>query len=120
MKNKYRIGFITFTILSILVLSFAYYFSSRSMINQLTSKDVLPKETDTLEPVDGQALKQNCFYVMKLNDYIVVYESDRKTIYEYTDIIFEELPSSLKKEIKNGKYIENLEELYGFLENYSS
>ncbi|MBR4999103.1 MAG: hypothetical protein IKY10_04400 [Clostridia bacterium] len=46
--------------------------------------------------------------------------SDRETVYEYTDILVSELPYVLQNEIKNGKYIENMQELYGFLENYSS
>ena len=31
-----------------------------------------------------------------------------------------ELPEKIREELANGKYIENQEELYGFLENYSS
>lgn len=49
--------------------------------------------------------------------YILV---NKKTVYEYTDISLEGLPENLQKEIQNGKYIETLESLYGFLENYSS
>ena len=120
MHNKYRIGFITFTVVAILAISFAYYFSSKSMNNKLTAEKSNLKEESKTVPADGQATKKNCYYLMKLNEYVVVYESDRKTIYEYTDIVYEELPSLLKQEIKNGKYMENLEELYGFLENYSS
>ena len=44
----------------------------------------------------------------------------KKTVYEYTDISLEGLPENLQKEIQNGKYIETSENLYGFLENYSS
>ena len=120
MKNKYRIGFITFTIVAVLVLSFAYYFSAMSMVKKLNSEDSLKEETTELIAADGQAVKEDCFYLMKLNEYVVVYKSDRKTIYEYTDILYEELPANLKEEIKNGKYMGNIEELYGFLENYSS
>ena len=46
--------------------------------------------------------------------------SDRETIYEYTSIDVETLPVTVQNEVKNGKYIEDIEELYGFLENYSS
>ena len=62
----------------------------------------------------------NGFYLYEKNGYVVVYENDKKTPYEYTDIFYEELPELLKQEIKNGKYIKNEEELYGFLENYTS
>ena len=60
------------------------------------------------------------YYLKELNGYVVVYLSDKKTVYEYTDISLEDLPENLQKEIQNGKYIETSESLYGFLENYSS
>ena len=49
-----------------------------------------------------------------------MYLGDQKTVYEYTDILIEDLPVSLQNEIEKGKYIEDTETLYGFLENYSS
>ena len=57
---------------------------------------------------------------MEVNGYIVVYLSDKKTPYEYTDIRYDELPAAVREEIRNGKYIEDTGTLYGFLENYSS
>ena len=69
---------------------------------------------------DGQALKEDCYYLMEVNGYVVVYLSDKKTAYEYTDILYDELPATIREEIRNGKYMESTEELYGFLENYSS
>ena len=57
---------------------------------------------------------------MEVNGYLVVYLGDRKTPYEYTDIPYDELPALVREEVRNGKYIKSAEELYGFLENYSS
>ena len=57
---------------------------------------------------------------MEVNGYVVVYLSDKKTAYEYTDILYDVLPATIREEIRNGKYMESTEELYGFLENYSS
>ena len=102
MHNKYRIGFITFTIVAILAISFAYYFSSKSMINQSTNSTSTSSDNSKTVPTDGPVTKKNCYYLMKLNDYVVVYESDKKTIFEYTDIIYEDLPALLKQEIQNG------------------
>ena len=68
----------------------------------------------------NKASKNDCYYLMEVNGYIVVYFSDKKTPYEYTDIHYDELPELLRQEIRNGKYIESTAELYGFLENYSS
>ena len=69
---------------------------------------------------DGEALKEDCYYLMEVNGYIVVYLSDKTTPYEYTDILYEDLPAMMREEVRNGKYIETTEELYGFLENFSS
>ena len=98
MKNKYGIGFLLFLILVVFGITCAYQLS----LNK------------------GQALKDDCYYLKELNGYVVVYLSDKKTVYEYTDISLEDLPENLQKEIQNGKYIETSESLYGFLENYSS
>ena len=54
------------------------------------------------------------------NGYVVVYLSDQSTIYEFTDIPFEELPKEVQTNVKQKKYVETEEELYAFLENYSS
>ncbi len=37
-----------------------------------------------------------------------------------TDVIMEILPAALQEEIHEGKYLKNEEELYNFLENYTS
>ena len=59
-------------------------------------------------------------YAKVTSEHATAYLSDKKTVYEYTDISLEDLPENLQKEIQNGKYIETSESLYGFLENYSS
>ena len=60
------------------------------------------------------------FYLMVADHFIVVYEQDKKTLYMNTDILLENLEADLQAEIMKGKYIENEEELYHFLESYSS
>lgn len=60
------------------------------------------------------------FYLMVADHFIVVYEEDRSTIYMNTDILLDLLPDSLQREIMEGKYVASEEELYLFLESYSS
>ena len=60
------------------------------------------------------------FYLMVADHFIVVYEQDKKTLYMTTDILLENLKEDLQAEIMKGKYIESEEELYHFLESYSS
>lgn len=60
------------------------------------------------------------FYLMVADHFIVVYEEDRSTLYMNTDILLDLLPDSLQREIMEGKYVASEEELYLFLESYSS
>lgn len=60
------------------------------------------------------------FYLMVADHFIVVYEEDRSTLYMNTDILLDFLPDSLQREIMEGKYVASEEELYLFLESYSS
>ena len=103
MKRKYSIGIILLTFLLIYLIGGT---SDPDTINT-------PGQVVQADELEG-------FYLYEVNGYVVVYLSDKKTPYEYTDILYEELPDLQKKEIKNGKYLKNTEELYGFLENYSS
>ena len=50
----------------------------------------------------------------------MILESDDKTVYEYTQIMIHMLPADLQDKVNEGYYLENEEELYSFLENYSS
>ncbi|WP_099467633.1 hypothetical protein [Konateibacter massiliensis] len=60
------------------------------------------------------------YYMVAENGYVTVYYIDKSTVYEYTNIVVDELPDELKEEVQNGKYISSLDDLYNFLENYSS
>ena len=102
MRRKYSIGILIFAILFI-------YLSIDNKTPEVTNQSQVVHAENT-----------EAFYLFEVNGYIVVYLSDKKTPYEYTDILYEELPDLLKAEIRNGKYIENKDELYGFLENYTS
>ncbi|MCH5258317.1 MAG: hypothetical protein J1F18_01130 [Lachnospiraceae bacterium] len=60
------------------------------------------------------------FYLMVADHFIVVYREDKKTLYISTDILLESLDDTLQAEIIQGKYVETEEEVYNFLESYSS
>ena len=54
------------------------------------------------------------------DDYVTVYRLPEDEIYEYTDVILDVLPEELQEAIRQGKYLRKEEELYKFLENYTS
>lgn len=60
------------------------------------------------------------FYARSFNGTIVILQSDDKTVYEYTQIMIHMLPEDMQEKVNAGYYIETEEDLYSFLENYSS
>lgn len=130
MRTKFGIGFFAVMIVAITLMAGAYQLSFKKAQERAAqvqiAREMEPREPSVTEkePVsiaaDGQALKEDCYYLMEVNGYVVVYLSDKTTPYEYTDIKFDGLPAELQSEIKNGKYMEDAKALYGFLENYSS
>ncbi len=60
------------------------------------------------------------FVLVNNDNYVTVYQLPENEIYEYTDVIMDVLPAELQEEIRQGKYLRNEEELYNFLENYTS
>lgn len=60
------------------------------------------------------------YYLMVANHFVIVYEEDKETVHMNTDILLESLSDELQKEIMEGKYMENEQALYNFLESYSS
>ncbi len=132
MRNKYGIGFFGIMIVALMLVTGAYQLSYQRAKEQSevrvaektrTRDDVTvttPEPAPATVAADGQALKEDCYYLMEVNGYVVVYLSDKKTPYEYTDIKYDDLPAELRDEIRNGKYMEDAKTLYGFLENYSS
>lgn len=64
--------------------------------------------------------KPKGYYLEVWDGKIVVLEEDRETVYLTTDIYVDALSDSLKQELILGKFIYSMEELYGFLESYTS
>jgi hypothetical protein len=60
------------------------------------------------------------YYVVVKNGYVVVYNSDLKSVYTYTQIEAEKLPEEDRIALSTGIYVDNLEDLYALLESYSS
>ncbi len=125
MRNKYGIGFLSVMLILALAVTCASQYSYRAARKRMEARleaaeEVKKAQSEKTVTADGHALKEDCYYLKEVNGYVVVFLSDKKTAYEYTDILCEELPETIREELVNGKYIATQEELYGFLENYSS
>lgn len=62
----------------------------------------------------------NGYYAQSFNGTIVILNGDGKTVYEYTQITIDSLPEDLQKQVLEGYPLDSEEELYNFLENYST
>ena len=77
--------------------------------------------TDKVVFRQEEAPAKNAGYQLQVEEgYIVVYENSQNQVFEYTDIPLESLPKELQGEVLLGKQIKTTDELYNFLENYSS
>ena len=121
MRTKYCIGYFLglFLLLSLMGIGVQIGYQrlqDRQIAHQIIKSPMSEKSLLT----KGTAEKEEGFYLQEKNGFVVVYYPDGRQIYEYTNIFIEELPEKLKNEIKTGKYIKSLDELYGILENYTS
>ena len=94
------------------MLTCAYQFSYYKAKERAALEAEAKEKTESIA-TEGEATKEDGFYLMEVNGYLVVYLGDRKTPYEYTDIPYDELPALVREEVRNGKYIKSAEELYG-------
>lgn len=63
---------------------------------------------------------ENQFYICRRGEFIVVYYSDLKTVYEYTEIRVDGLIEEIRQNIEQGFYVKDVQELYSILEGYTS
>lgn len=62
----------------------------------------------------------NGYIAQSFNGTIVILNGDGKTVFEYTQIPISNLPEDLQEQVILGYPLESEEDLYSFLENYSS
>ena len=124
MGKKYGIGLFTIALVLMAVVTYGYraeYRYSQELVEEgekeQTENSISQEKTVSTQ---GDAQKDELYYLKDLNGYVVVYMNDRTTVYEYTTILISDLPDTYQNEMKNGMIIEGTEKLYGFLENYSS
>lgn len=122
MKRKYQIGiYLTAALLCVL-----YCSSYRSFLEDKPSAPQTESVTEISQPVPAKTVngqqdqKVYAYYLVEVDGYVAVYESDQKTLFETTSIRMDSLPEKLREEIQRKKGLADEHELYSFLENYSS
>lgn len=122
--RKYSIGFFGAVLGLICVLTVGYemtyqYTNTKAEQNRQQIQAESIQKSSSIS-TKGIAMKNNGYYISVLHGYVVVYYEDHKTIFEVTDIPVSSLPESIQKKVMDSIYVESEEEMYRFLENYSS
>lgn len=123
MRKKYCIGFFVVIFLFLVCLELGYRWSYQRSADNYEQNKELVQETEEMETVmatEGNAEKNSEYLLKELNGYVIVYLGDEKTVYEVTEIAVDELPDEVQTQIREGMRIQSTDELYAFLENYSS
>ena len=123
MKRKYCIGFFAAIFMIMILLEFGYRWSYQQKSDrQKENTTFLQEKTEPTEvlAVEGNVEKNSEYLLKELNGYVIVYLSDEKTVYEVTGISINELPKEVQSQIQEGIKFDSINELYAFLENYSS
>ena len=110
MNKKYSIGFLIATLILLGLFFLAYRISYRRALDK--------QESEQQQMVQNEL--EICYYIKEADGYVIVYEADKITPYEYTSILVEDLPEHVQKQLEEGIKFTSLTHVYGFLENYSS
>lgn len=88
----------------------------------LTSYELISfsKEEIVIRKTYNSNLVEYLFFIQAIDDKIVVFYSDQKTVYDYTNMSTYRLSEEEKSKLEEGYYIKDLDELYAVLENYTS
>ena len=106
MSKKYSIGFLIgiIVIISLFVIGYKISYNNAA---------------ERYHRIEDQNYTDYNYVLKNKEGYITVYESNGK-IYEYTSILCSDLPETVQEDLKIGIGVNNIGEVYGFLENYSS
>ena len=91
-------------------------------LNGLVSYEIVSFSADkvVLRKTYNETKIENQFYLCRRGEFIVVYYSDLKTVYEYTEIRIDSLSEESRQAIEQGFYVKDAQELYSILEGYTS
>ena len=121
MHRGYGIGiFLAFFLIGAAYVA-AYHLS---LENEQKTSSIKTRDTNQIQEKQAEAVFEKeispRYWLMEEDGAVMVYLSNGRTMYERTEISVDNLPLPLKEEIAKGKEIWTEQELYGFLENYSS
>lgn len=118
MKLRYSISYFIILTATILTLVYVYAMNNRTQVEEYAALDNTIVEDIVISNSDD--IISEGYYLKEQDGYVIVYLYDNVTVFEQTDILITSLPEDLQNQVIEGKYVKTAEELYSFLENYSS
>ncbi len=108
-----------------------FFFASKENTKNITKEEtfVYRAETDSISLADTSAgiyangkvqTKKETFYLIYSEDRLCIYRGDDKIFYDYADVAVNLMPVEIREQLKYGLYITGEQELYEFLQTYSS
>ena len=108
-----------------------FFFASKENTKNITKKEtfVYRAETDSTSLADTSAgiyangkvqTKKETFYLIYSEGHLCIYRGDDKIFYDYADVAVNLMPVEIREQLKYGLYITGEQELYEFLQTYSS
>ena len=108
-----------------------FFFASKEKKKNITKEEtfVYRAETDSTSLADTSAgiyangkvqTKKETFYLIYSEDRLCIYRGDDKIFYDYADVAVNLMPVEIREQLKYGLYITGEQELYEFLQTYSS
>lgn len=110
-------------ILAILVIALAWLYIKFSNDTQLNDKGVLTKENEAATEHSlaiSQTYVSYPYYIKDDDGRLVVYEAKTQNVFAQTGIETDSLPKEIQLHLDAGIFFETEEDLYNFLESYSS
>ena len=126
-----RIGIYFFCVVALGCITSSILYRKSEMADEIRLEKAIQNEvTESVEnkkqilgetiEVSDSSMTQGRFLVIEEDGYLVIYDKAAMKRYDETTILVSNLPERLRLKVAEGIYFLNEEELYAFLENYSS
>ena len=123
MKRQIGICIILATIVVILALLYIKLINESQLDNRQNSTEnstMITEDDSTDSIISNQEYVTYYFYAKNDNGRVSIYDVKSQTLYMETGIEIDLLSEEMRQELESGIYFKNEEELFDFLESYSS
>ena len=126
-----RIGIYFFCVVALGCITSSILYRKNEMADEIRLEKAIQNEaTENMEQteqivgetieVSDSSMSRAGFLVVEEDGYLVIYDKSAMKKYDETTILVSNLPERVRLKLEEGIYFTSEEELYAFLENYSS